>query len=160
VSDGGAFLSSVNAPAGLTTGPLASAIPQAGIDVPTAAARLGVSLADPAADGGRVLTARVTTLDGAELGVGQLTVPAGGWWVLGLGAGDLTNPRPPTDPPPVVDPPPSGGPTDPPPATPPSPVATPEPATALLALVGLPVVAARIVKRRKAGPAAAPGSRG
>jgi hypothetical protein len=160
VSDGGALLSSSNAPGGPAGGPLASGLPEAGADVPPAAARLGVSLADPAGDGTRALTARVTTADGAEIGTGSVAVPAGGWWVLGLGPGDVTEPTPPIDPPPVVVPP--AGPSEPsepsgPPPSAPGPVATPEPATAALALVGLPAALAVRLAARRRGQTAGPG---
>jgi hypothetical protein len=141
LSDGGAALASSNAPAGLSPPSLASLVPQAGAAVPPSAALLGVSLAGPGADGSRVLRVNVTTGSGADLGGGQVAVPSGGWWVLGLGPADASVPPPVVDPvpvPPVVDPVPvTDRPPDvEPPKTPTGAVMTPEPSTLVAAVLG------------------------
>jgi len=143
--------------AGGGTGPASSVAPVAGGEIPSAAALLGIALGDPAADGSRALTATVTDGAGGALGTGSITLPDGGWWVLGLTPGANTPPGPidpPPPPPGPIDPPP--GPVDPPPPPPPpppgpgdgGPVATPEPST--LVLVGIGTLAAGVVRRKRA----------
>src|SRR5207249_4662908 len=122
----------------------------------------GLTVSDPAANGSRVLSVSVTNSAGGSLGGTQVTLPDGGWWVLGLGSARPPAP-PPIDPGPVDPGPPSGGgggtdnpgtlpppvpvpvpPSVPPPDTgaPSGPVSTPEPATLALVGVGLPLVGA------------------
>ena len=101
----------------------------------------------------------VTDPNGASLGSGQVTLPGGGWWVIGIGPGELDGQTPPptTDPGtgPVVDPIGGGGGNgdgnpipDPPQDTggggtnTGGPVATPEPATAVLLGLGSASLAA------------------
>jgi hypothetical protein len=164
VSDGSAYIAAGSPPAdalnprrpGGAAGPLSSAAPQAGGDIPTDAALLGITLAEPAADGTRQLTIQLTDPAGDVLGTGAVTVPEGGWWVIGLGPGEQTDPGTGGG---------GGGPVDPPlppppPPTPPlpddggggGPVATPEPsALVLVALGGLTAGAWRRVRLRAAG---------
>jgi hypothetical protein len=153
LSDGRAHLSSSNAPAdaagavGSAGGGAATAVPQAGGEIPSYAALLGLSLSDPGLDGGRVLSAGVTDGAGGVLGRTQVTVPGGGWWVLGLGPGDVTAPPPViVDPPhdPEPDPPTGGGGS---PGLPPGVTTTPEPSAIILASLGVGIVAARRTRR-------------
>jgi hypothetical protein len=165
LADGNAYLSSPTAPDGskpAVTG-LATAAPAAGGTVPNGAALLALTASDPTA-AGTVLTAGVTAVGGAALGGMNVTVPSGGWWVLGLTPEDIGIPPPVVGPPPGGDPGPldggtgggtGGGDPIPPPPPPPVPstgdggsVATPEPATLALAGVGLPLIAARHFRRR------------
>ena len=128
---------------------LASAIPDAlGTVVPANANLLTINLAEPDANGARGLTVGLTDPLGNALGSGNVLVPDGGWWVIGLGpnpSGTTPTPDPiPTpDPVPVPEP----GPT---PTPGGGPVATPEPATALMAGIGaLGAFGVRLVKRRR-----------
>jgi hypothetical protein len=171
LADGSAYLAGGNPPAGATgrgpnggpAGAPSSVAPQAGGMVPPNAALLGLTFAELGADGGRALTVSVTAPDGSVLGTGTLAIPAGGWWVLGLGPDQQTDPDP--DPGPIGPPPGSGG--DPTPEPIPEPVpgpgppistpGVPEPATVTLAaaavlasgLTALPPWLRR--KRRAAG---------
>jgi hypothetical protein len=142
VADGMAALSTSNAPSG--------AVPSSGLSsvAPTApntnATVLNANLMAPTANGSQVLSVSVTDGLGTSLGIGQVTVPGGGWFVLGLSP-DATPPVVP----PVVDPPPVVPPVVP-PTTPPPSTATPEPATLALAGLGLPLVAvARRLRRNR-----------
>jgi hypothetical protein len=121
----------------------ASGPPQTGAPVPTDSNLLSLDLGNPAGDGSRVLGVKVTDASGNPLGAGQVTVPEGGWWVIGLGPGeqDVT---PDPDPDPIPDPDPDPEPPLPVPTTPPGngSVATPEPATAILLGIGGATVAA------------------
>lgn len=141
LADGSAYLASGSPPPGAKTeiagATAASSAPVAGGSVPSNAALLGVTVAEP--DGGtRALTATVTDSAGNVLGNALLTVPEEGWWVLGL----TPDPRQPTpDPGPIILPPVDPDPipeplptTSPPPSG--GPVATPEPGTLLLAAIG------------------------
>jgi hypothetical protein len=134
-------------------GNLASGVPQTGVALPTDANLLSANLGDPAGDGSRVLTIGVTDANGNLLGRGEVTLPDGGWWVVGLGpgAGDTDNPDPPDpigggddddddDPPVVVPTPPNQGGT----------VGTPEPASlVLLGIGGLSVAGWRRLRRKR-----------
>jgi hypothetical protein len=115
---------------------LASGAPQTGGAIPANTNQLSADLSDPSQNGSRVLTVGVTDPNGNELGRGSVTLPEGGWWVVGLGPGarDTTGP----------DPDPIGGGNDdaeppvnipPPPASGVGSVTTPEPAS--LVLLGL-----------------------
>ncbi len=82
-------------------GTMASGAPQTGVPVGNANL-LSVGLSDPAANGSQVLTVGATDPNGKPLGSGHITVPGGGWWVIGLGDGANTpTTPPPTDPPPT-----------------------------------------------------------
>lgn len=141
ISDGVAVISSAGAPAGaVPSGGLSSVAPTAPDTIPTGAAVLGVSLSD-AAGGTQTLSVSVTNGLGSELGRGTVAVPEGGWWVIGLSPEAEVLP-------PVVDPP-----VTPPvvvrPVTPPT-AATPEPATLVLAGLGLPLIgAARLLRSKR-----------
>ena len=136
VGDGSAYIASGSppdgvkgrAPSGGGSAAPATTAPVAGGDIPTAAALLGIALADPLADGSRGLTATVTDAGGTVLGTGTLTVPDGGWWVLGLTPGEqLPTPPPPPAP---VEPTPTPAPVEPTPTPPPvepTPIPTPIP---------------------------------
>jgi hypothetical protein len=127
-------------------GTQASGAPATAQPVPLDANKLSASLGQPAENGSRVLTVGITDPNGNPLGSGQVTLPDGGWWVIGIGPGqaDVQNP-PPIDPGTG-----SGGnggnggnPDPPPPDTGGGgnnngggPAATPEPATAVLLGLG------------------------
>jgi hypothetical protein len=66
-------------------GPQASGAPQTGLPVPPDAPRVSVGLSPPTSNGSRVVTVDVSDPNGNPLGSGQVTVPDGGWWVIGLG---------------------------------------------------------------------------
>jgi len=134
LADGTAYLAAGEPPPGVTArtptgvpgGSASSAAPVTGAPVPSSAVLLGVT----AADGG--LTFTLTDGTGAALGNGTLAVPAGGWWVAGLGADAKPNAGP-IDPPDEPGPVPGdGGPTDP-GAVP----GVPEPTTLVLGLLGV-----------------------
>src|SRR5579883_1061493 len=72
LAGGGARLTSPNAPAGLAADLLTSVAPQAGATVPSAAALLGVSLADPTTNGNQVLTVSATSASGGTLGTTEV----------------------------------------------------------------------------------------
>jgi hypothetical protein len=130
-------------------GTQASGAPLTAQPVPADSNKLSASLGAAADNGSRVLTVGVTDPNGNPLGSGQVTLPDGGWWVIGIGPG-----QPDGQTPPPVDPGPIGGggddggnpiPDPPPPDTggnggntggPGGPVATPEPATAMLLGLG------------------------
>src|SRR5262245_24257595 len=78
----------------------ASGAPQTGQPVPADSNRLSVALKD-AQDGSKVLTVGVTDPNGNSLGQGQISVPAGGWWVIGLGPGAKDGGNPDPDPGPI-----------------------------------------------------------
>jgi hypothetical protein len=102
---------------------------------------------------GTALTVAMTDPAGSAVGSGAVTVPDGGWWVIGLGPnpnGSVPDPTPIPTPDPIPTPIPDPTPT--PTPTPPDggPVTTPEPATALLAGIGgLSALGLRLVKRRR-----------
>ncbi|QDU19414.1 PEP-CTERM sorting domain-containing protein [Urbifossiella limnaea] len=149
LADGTAYLAAgelppgvtARTPAGVPAGSASSATPVTGAEVPSNAVLLGVTAGD---DG---LTFALTDGTGAALGSGTLAVPAGGWWVAGLGADAKPNSGP-IDPPGDPDPVPTepAEPTD--PGTVPG---VPEPATLLLGLIGAGGV---VVRRRWFRPAA------
>lgn len=146
VPDGG----KTRGPKGGSAGSPSSATPQVNATVPDTAALLGLKLADPDAGGARDLTATVTDAGGNVLGTGTVTVPDGGYFVIGLGPDAATPPPPVIDPPPTPDPTPDPTPTptpeppvtnpppvvDPPAPGDPGPVATPEPSSLVLVAVG------------------------
>ena len=120
---------------------------------------MAVGLGEASSNGSRVLSVGVTDPNGNPLGSGQVTLPDGGWWVIGLGPGEKDGgTTPPPDPGPIGG---GGGNTgggDPPPTTPPpvevppppppnsnggGAVATPEPATAVLLGLGGATLAVR-----------------
>ena len=156
VPDGG----KTRGPSGGSAGSPASATPQVNATVPDTAALLGLKLAEPDATGARDLTATVTDATGNVLGTGTVTLPEGGYYVIGLGP-DVEQPPPPViDPPtpePTPEPPPEPTPTPEPPVTnpPPSPtdpgpVATPEPSSLVLVAVGgVAVTTIRRLRTRK-----------
>ena len=161
VSDGVAVISSSTAPAGAvpSTG-LATAAPTAPDTIPTDAAVLSAILSDPIDGASQLLSVSVANGSGSELGSGQVVVPEGGWWVLGLSPQAVTTPPvvdPPVIDPPVIDPPI----VDPPVVDPPSPptAATPEPTTLALAALGLPLAGATRWLRRKGTGKQAPDAR-
>ncbi|HEX4607827.1 MAG TPA: PEP-CTERM sorting domain-containing protein [Urbifossiella sp.] len=147
-------------------GARSSVAPLTNATIPATAALLGITLADPTATGSHNLTVNLTDGSGGSLGTGTVSVPNGGWWVIGLGPDSVpstpppvtdpppptgSNPTPPTttDPtPPVTTPPVTTPPTD--PTGSPGPVATPEPSTlALVAVGGMIAGVARRVRGRK-----------
>lgn len=65
--------------------PLASGAPSTGLPVPADAPRLNLGISPSAPNGSQVVTVDVTDPNGNLLGSGQVTVPQGGWWVIGLG---------------------------------------------------------------------------
>ena len=159
LADGSAYLASGSAPSAARTAGAgstpASGAPVAGGSLPSNAALLGVKLAEPS-DGTRALTATITDSTGNTLGTGSLSVPDGGWWVLGLTPELQITPDPgPVNPPPVDSPPPIDPRPDPFPSTPPptsNPVATPEPATLLMAAIGGAAIHAWRRSRSKFAP--------
>lgn len=68
-------------------GTMASGPPQTAATIPPDANLLSLDMTDPAGDGSRVLTVGMTDPFGNLLGRGTITVPEGGWWVVGLGPG-------------------------------------------------------------------------
>jgi hypothetical protein len=162
LADGSAYVAAGGPPADTLTrrpgggsGPLSSDAPKVGSPAPSDAAMLGITVADPAADGTRLLTVLLTDSVGETLATGSVTVPDAGWWVIGLGPGERTGGGPVDPPPPPVDPPPPPVDPPPPPVDPPppggGPVATPEPSTmALVALGGLTAGLWRRVRSRAA----------
>jgi hypothetical protein len=130
------------------SGAQASGAPQTGVP-PSGLNLLNVDLGTPNGNGGRVLSVGATDANGNSLGSGHVTVPTGGWFVIGLGTGALDTPPDPVDnpPPPVPDPPPVTDP--PPPVRDPGTVTTPEPASAmLLGVGGLAAASWRRIRRR------------
>lgn len=74
---------------------LASGAPDATATTPPAnAVLLTAGLSDPDATGARTLTVTVTDGQSNPLGSGTVTVPDGGWWVVGLGPGPKDGPPP------------------------------------------------------------------
>lgn len=138
--DGSAYIASGSPPASAKTGGAgggtpASSAPVAGGSVPSNAALLGLNLADPS-NGSRILTATITDALGNPLGSNTVTVPDGGWWVLGLGQNTQTEPPVNPDPGPIVIPIPDQ--TESPTQLPrDNGVATPEPGSFALAAVGI-----------------------
>jgi hypothetical protein len=136
-------------------GTQASGAPLTAQPVPETSNSLSIAKGEAAADGSSVLTVGVTDPNGNPLGSGQVTVPDGGWWVIGIGPGEK-DVQPPPDPDPI------GGGEDPPPEPVPpgggsggntggggGPVATPEPATVVLVgLGGLSLAGFRRLRRR------------
>jgi hypothetical protein len=135
-------------------GTQASGAPQTAQPVPSDSNQLAVGLGETASNGSRVLSVGVTDPNGNPLGSGQVTVPDGGWWVIGLGPGEQDGGTPPPpdpiggggntgggDPPPA--PPPVEGPPPPPLGNGGGSVATPEPATAVLLGLGGATIAVR-----------------
>ncbi len=157
-SNGAAYVATAGAPKSAKTASgkgssLATGEPEAGGVLPADAALLGITLADPDAAGVRTLTASLTDAAGNPLGMADVGVPTGGWWVIGLTPGAVDDPEP--GPGPIVDPVPGGGsgsgsgdpdPTPdpepeeevplPPPGNGGGPVATPEPTTFMLMGLG------------------------
>jgi hypothetical protein len=148
LSDGRAYLSSSSAPAdaagavGSSGSKAASAVPQAGGEIPPDATLLRIALSDPGLNGGRTLSAGVVDAAGSLLGRAQVAVPDGGWWILGLGPGDVSAP-----PPEIVETPEDSEPSPPagggPPGQPPVATTTPEPSAVVLTIIGVGIVAAR-----------------
>lgn len=68
-------------------GAQASGAPQTGADIGGANLVSG-SLGDRRDDGSRVLSVGVKDKDGNSLGSGNIDVPNGGWWVVGIGPGE------------------------------------------------------------------------
>jgi hypothetical protein len=138
LADGTAYLAAgelpdgaaARTPTGVPGRPASSAAPVTGAPVPSSAVLLGVT----AADGG--LTFTLTDGSGSALGGGTLAVPAGGWWVAGLGA-DAKPTAGPIDPPGDPDPVPGDGGTTDPVGVP----GVPEPTTLVLGLLGIGGVA-------------------
>lgn len=96
VQDGYATLAASNGSVGSSSFPAsalprfaggqqASGAPQTGLPVPADAPRVKVDLSPPASNGPRVVTVDVSDPNGNPLGSGLVTVPNGGWWVIGLG---------------------------------------------------------------------------
>lgn len=138
LSDGSVYVAGGSPPAGATdrgpggalAGTPASTAPQAGVPVPPDYARLGIVLTAPDVGGAWVLTASVLGSDNATLGSGSVVVPDGGWWVLGLGAGQEPTPEPLPNPTPVPTPEPVPTPAP----------GVPEPTTMALAVSGVVIV--------------------
>jgi hypothetical protein len=126
----------------------ASGPPSTGGSVSTDGANLlSLDLGPKAEDGSQVLSVGVTDGNGTPRGSGQVTLPDGGWWVIGLGPG-ANDSTPPPDPDPD---PPGGGDPDPVPVPPDNgnPVATPEPASlVLIGLGGLSAAGWRRLRRK------------
>ena len=141
-------------------GTQSSGAPLTAQPVPEGSNSLSVSKGEAGEDGSSVITVGVTGPDGNPLGSGEVKVPGGGWWVIGIGPGGEG-----TDPPDDPDPIPGGGGGggDPPPDPPGgggggnnggggggSPVATPEPATLVLfGLGGVTVAGYRRLRARQ-----------
>ena len=139
-ADGASYIAAGSPPASATSpgfggsggsgGRLASAAPQAGAIAPSTAALLGITVGTPDSTGHSTLTASFLDSLGNATGGTSVTVPNGGWWVIGLtpeasgstpGSGTGTGTGGGNDPPPIPTPTPTaGGPT------------TPEPTSALL----------------------------
>lgn len=163
LDDGSAYLAGGSPPPGTTgrgpngggAGSSASVAPLTGMSIPSGAALLRLAFDDLGTDGSRGLT--VTVTDGAEalLGTGVLAVPAGGWWVVGLGPG--RQPTPDEEPIVVPD---GDGDSEPTPVPVPAPVpaaspGVPEPATLTLAAVAMVASGLTTVPlRRRRRPAA------
>lgn len=155
-----------------SSGNLATGAPQSGQPLGDANLLSG-SLGEKAGDGSQVLSVGITDKDGNPLGSGQVAVPDGGWWVIGLGPGTNGTTPPPPDPDPIgggnggtggngggtggndggtggnppPDPDPIGGGTG---GNGGGSVATPEPATAvLLGVAGLSAAGWRRLRRQK-----------
>jgi hypothetical protein len=134
-------------------GTQASGAPQTA--VPTGDANLvSLDFGPKADDGSQVLSVGVTDPNGGTIGGTTVTLPDGGWWVIGLGPGSngqTTPPDPDPDPDPVPDPDGGGGviPDPPPTSGGGGTVATPEPATVvLLGLGGLTAAGWRRLRRK------------
>jgi hypothetical protein len=75
-------------------GTQASGAPQTGTP-PADANLLSLSQGDKTANGSRVMSVGVTDSASHNIGQGQVSIPDGGWWVVGLGPGAKdTNPNP------------------------------------------------------------------
>jgi hypothetical protein len=121
---------------------------------------LSVDFGPKAEDGSQVVSVGVTDPNGNPLGSGQVTLPDGGWWVIGLGPGSNGGETPPPDPDPIGgggENPPGGGGGEggggvipnPPPTSGGGPVATPEPASlVLLGIGGLGAATWRRMRRK------------
>jgi hypothetical protein len=127
----------------------ASGAPATGVPV-DGANLLSVDFGQKAADGSQVVSVGVTDPNGNPLGSGQVTLPDGGWWVIGLGPGS-NGTTPPPDPDPVG----GGGGEDPDPVpvppdnSNPGSIATPEPASlVLLGIGGLGAATWRRLRRK------------
>jgi hypothetical protein len=106
----------------------------------------------------KVLSVGLTDENGNPLGSGQVTVPKGGWWVIGIGPGSGTstdpNPEPSPGPEPTPDPEPNPVPNPDPDPNPGSggggSIATPEPTSlVLVGIGGLGAAGWRRLRRRK-----------
>jgi hypothetical protein len=93
LSDGSAYLAagdiptgaSNRGPGGASAGVGSTTAPIAGGAIPSNAALLGITVAEPGLDASRTLTATIVDGEGNTLGASSLMVPNAGWWVIGLG---------------------------------------------------------------------------
>lgn len=139
LSDGSAYLAGGGPPSGVTNrgpdgesaGTLASAAPQAGVPAPDGYSRLSVAVTSDGS-GAWVLTASVFGGSGEGLGSASVTVPEGGWWLLGMGSSLWPEPTPEPKPGPEPKPEPEPGPGPGPEPTP----GVPEPGAAALVVSG------------------------
>lgn len=114
-------------------GSQASGAPQTG-PPPPGGNQLSAGMGAADGNGSRVLSVGLTDSDGNPIGQGQVTVPDGGWWVIGVGPGEAAVPSDPG----------GGG-----PGTGGGTVATPEPSSILMAAFGGAVAVFRKRFRRR-----------
>lgn len=99
LSDGYGYLSSPGAPSelppGVVSGSPSPVAPVAGGSLPSDAALLGITnTAGESADGSRIIKAFLTDPESNPLGEAKITIPQGGWWVLGISPLRSTDPDP------------------------------------------------------------------
>ncbi len=134
--DGMSYIVSGPAPTALTSGlgNLSTSLLQAGGTIPPTSTRLSVAVS---AD--HLLNAVVSDGDGHTIGNAAVTVPSGGWWVIGLGPGHMSDPLPVPFPDNPVH------------SIPPTTTSTPEPSTLVIAVLGIVTADSWRGRRRNAG---------